>query len=59
MSLLGLKQTLVVWKAQAAGHPQRDKMQAAMTLMLTPVVELSQSLLEAVVLLSESAAQLV
>ena len=46
MSLLGSKQTSVVWKAQAAGHPQREKKLAVMTLMLTSVVEFSQSLLE-------------
>ena len=59
MSLLGTKQTPVVWKAQAAGHPQQEKMQPVMTVMLTSVVEFSQSLLEVVVLLSELAAQLV
>ena len=48
MSLLGSKQTSVFWKAQATGHPQ-DKMLAVMMLMLTCVVELWQSLLEAVV----------
>ena len=59
MSLLGSMQTSVFWKAQAVGHPQQEKMQAGMTLMLTSVVELLQSLLEVVVLLSELAAQLV
>ena len=57
MSLLGLKQTSVLWKSQASGHPQQEKMQAGM--MLTLVVELLQSFLEVVVLLSELAAQLV
>ena len=52
-------QTSVVWKAQAAGHPQQERLQAVMTLMMTSVVELSQSMLEVVVLLLGFTAQLV
>ena len=44
-------QISVVWKAQAAGHPKQEKMQAVMMLMMTCLVELSQSLLEVVELL--------
>ena len=52
-------QTSVVWKAQAAGHPQQERMQAVMTLIMTSVDELLQSLLEVVVLLLCLAKQLV
>ena len=39
----------VVFKAQAAGHPQQERMSAVM-MMKTSVVGVSQSLLEVVVL---------
>ena len=52
-------QTLAVWKAQAVAHPQQERMQAVMMLMMTSVVGLSQFLLEVVVLLLGLAEQLV
>ena len=52
-------QTSVVWKAHNAGHPQQERMHTVMSLIMTPVVELSQSLLEFVVLLLGLAEQLV
>ena len=49
----------VVWKVQAAGHPQQVRMPAVMMLMKTSVVGVSQSLLEVVVLLFGLAEQFV
>ena len=56
---VGSMQTSVVWKAQAAGHPQQERMQVVTTLVMTSLDELLQLLLEIVVLLLGLAEQLV
>ena len=59
-------QMAVVWKGQAAGYPQHERMLAVMMMMLmrmmtavTSVVGVSQSLFEVVVLLLGWSEQLV
>ena len=56
---VGLKTNTICLEGPDCWSSTINKLQAVMTLMLTSVVKLSQSLLEVVVLLSDMAAQLV